>query len=164
MFKSYIFASLYTVVGMTGWGAYSTISTEDTSLNTIKQIATDALSSGESKPLPKTLYRWKDHEGNWQYGQIPTSDINEINETYEKELALLRKLPREVLPTNSLVAAEKDDGIFANLNLSSLGNIFSSKETTETASGSQLGQMLQEVKNIQQTAKEREEYIHNIGK
>lgn len=163
MFKSYIFASLYTVVGMTGWGAYSTISSEDTSINTIKEFATNALTSDdEPNPLPKSLYRWKDHNGNWQYGQVPTTDINA---SYEKELALLRKLPREVLPTNSLVASEKDDSFFSKLpDLSKLGSIFSSKDTTETEAKPQLAKMLEDVKKIQQNAKEREEYIHNIGK
>ena len=168
MFKSYIFASLYTVVGVGGWGAYSTISSEDTSLSTMKQIAVQAITIEETVPKSKSLYRWKDHEGNWQYGQVPVSDIDNINNTYKKELEMLRSLPREALPTNALVATKKDNGIMASLssfsNLGNLGDLFSSGDSAETDSKPQLTKLLDEAKKIKQTAKEREEFIHNIGK
>ena len=162
MVKSYIFASLYTVVGMTGWGAYSTITTEDTSVNAIKQIAATAITSQQSMPVSKSLYRWKDHEGNWQYGQIPTE---QVNATYEKELELLRSLPREVLPTQALTEEIKDDGLFAMLpKLSSLSNLFSSQNKSETEATPEIKNLMEEAKKLKQIAQQREELLHSIGR
>ena len=96
---------------MTGWGAYSTISTEDTSVAAMQKIAVEAISSNGSEPLPKTLHRWRDHNGNWQYGAIKTTDVDMAN--HEQELALLRRLPRVVLPTQALKQTTKDDSLFA---------------------------------------------------
>jgi len=162
MIKSYIFASLYTVVGMTGWGAYSTITTEDTSVNAIKQIAASAIASQQTATVSKSLYRWKDHEGNWQYGQIPTE---EVNATYEKELALLRSLPREVLPTQSLTREDKDDGFFAMLpKLSSLSNLFSHQKKSEAEATAEMKNLMEEAEKLKKIAKQRQELLHNIGR
>lgn len=160
MFKSYIFASLYTVVGMTGWGAYATISTEDTSVDTLKQIAATAITTQQSGPISKSLYRWKDHEGNWQYGQLPT---NQVNATYEKELELLRSLPKAALPTQSLKAKEIDDSLFAMLpSFSDLSNLITGQNEPEAAPAPQMNQLLEDAKKLKKIARQREDLIHNL--
>ena len=161
MIKSYVFASLYTVVGMTGWGAYSTITTEDTSVNAIKQIAASAMSTQQSTPISNSLYRWKDHEGNWQYGQIPTE---EVNANYEKELKLLRSLPREVLPTQALLTEDKEEGLLALLpSFSEIGNILSGNSKSEADSPADMKNLMEEAKKLKQIAQQRQELLHNIN-
>jgi len=162
MFKSYVFASLYTVVGMTGWGAYSTITTEDTSVNAIKQIAASAIGTQESTPVSKSLYRWKDHEGNWQYGQIPTE---EVNANYEKELKLLRSLPREVLPTQALTKENTDEGLLTLIpGFADLRNLISDQNDSKLDSAPDMKNLMEEANKLKQIAKQREELLHNIGK
>lgn len=163
MFKSYVFASLYTVIGMTGWGAYSTITTEDTSVNAIKQIAASAITNQQSKPVPKSLYRWKDHEGNWQYGQVPTE---EVNATYEKELELLRSLPREVLPTQALTQKDEENSLLSLIpsfsDISDFIGIQSNPEANQPTPD--VKQLLEEAEKLKQIAQQRQELLHNIGK
>jgi len=173
MIKSYIFASMYTLIGVTGWGAYSTINNENSApLTAISQITASASTDNEKNnaPLSNTLYRWKDHNGVWQYGEAPVTDAN--MEDYEKELALLRRLPREVLPTQSLVPAEEDDSIFAMLpsfsDLAALMNLADGSMDLNLPAGmdpskaDQIEKILQDTENLKEVMNNRQELMDQI--
>lgn len=136
MFKPVFFLSLYTIAGLTGWGAYSTIANKDTSIDAIKQYAATVSSSDQTVTgVSKSIYRWKDHKGNWQYGELKENP-NQIKE-YEKELSLLRSLPREVLPTQALKPGEKDISEFIDISeipgLNKLSMLFGTSRESEEA-------------------------------
>jgi len=103
MIKPLIFTSLYVLAGIAGWGAYSVISEENTSLEQIAAIAKVAnekfLGATEEK---KNIYRHKDENGTWVYSEKPVKQST--NNNYEKELLFLQSLPQEVLPTNAIKA------------------------------------------------------------
>ena len=166
MIKSYIFASMYTVIGMTGWGAYSTISTEDTSVAAIQQIATQAINNRDAEPLPKTLHRWRDHNGNWQYGEVKTTDVDMTN--YENELALLRSLPRDALPTQALKQAVKDDSLLALIpsidELFDMVNMGSDAKSHETQSQQNSHEMnlAKESERLKQSLEQRDQLLHKL--
>ncbi len=82
-----------------GWQAISAISSQDTSTQAIKQMAGAAVPDS----VYQSIEEWKDPSS------IPLT-ANEIQlQTYEKELAQLRKLPQSALPANVDITEEDVD-------------------------------------------------------
>ena len=169
MFKPYLFALLYIVLGAVGWRAYVSIGNGSMSIGATKEAATTVWEEpGNSRQPAKAqqteaasnaVHRWKDQHGNWQYGEIPSNESK--MEKYEKELALLRKLPREALPTQAITPEESD---------SLLDKLPSWSEITEklkinskeSAFTQRLTKPLESAQNIEQVLRDREKRLREL--
>ena len=106
MLKPILFTSLYAIIGVSGWNAYSIISEQDTSVASITDYAkqtNDKLHraiQGTNKPI----YRYKDEHNNWIYSDKPLDPT--VTGNYDNELAFLRSLPKEAMPTSSFEVSQ----------------------------------------------------------
>ena len=103
MIKSVIFLSLYTAAGIGSWGAYSFITEQDSSLDSLSKLAAQiqpVTKSAEEQDVSNIIYRWKDYKGNWNYEDSPYSELS--FDSYEDELQFLKKLKesREAITSN----------------------------------------------------------------
>ena len=99
MLKPLLFTSLYAIAGASGWGAYTVINEEDTSVSKISAVVEQTKNDLSKKVISKNVYRYKDENGNWVYSEEPFS--KEAYSNYESELSFLRSLPQEAMPTKA---------------------------------------------------------------
>ena len=154
MIKSILFLSLYTVAGVGSYGAYSFISKQDSSLNSLSAIVSQATHFNpeiEKIINPETsniVYRWKDHKGNWNYEDAPYSELTFKN--YEDELKFLQKLKetREQIRQNP---SKNENAIIAS--------------TSESASPiDKLKKLFEDAKNVQNLVDIRKDTIDEIAR
>ena len=175
MLKLLLFAVLYVALGVVGWRAYSVIentapaaSVAKHSSQTSAPAPAPALPQTETetetpqaKTLSKAVHRWKDQHGNWQYGELP---INESEmEKYEKELALLRKLPREALPTQAITPGDKNESLLDKLPTWSDLTNHMKNETSKLEITQRIKESLDDTKNIEKILKQREKNVQDIA-
>lgn len=101
MLKPLVFTSLYALAGISGWGAYSVIDEQDTSINTLATLAktTNEKIINSIHKNDKHVYRYKNEDNEWVYSDKPL-DPN-VSNSYKKELEFLQSLPQEAMPTNA---------------------------------------------------------------
>ncbi len=150
MLKSVLIASMYTGLGLATWGAYTVISQQDTSIETIKSAAKQAnqklkYSLRETNP---PVYRHKSKNGVWVYTDKPLDPA--IANSYDQELQLLRSLPQEAMPTNAFPTTPQT---------TSKKNLPATDEPRY-----KLSRLMQEAKNVVKMLEERNQAINNIGK
>ena len=150
MVKSVLFLSLYTAAGIGSWGAYSYIAEEDASINTLRQIVSEQISTrtetqADSK-VSNIIYRWQDYKGNWTYEDAPYSELTFDN--YEEELKFLQKLKNN------------REEVLADPNKNS--NI--SDTDTDLSTIDQIKKLFADAKNVQNLVNARKEEIDAINK
>ncbi|MDH5256390.1 MAG: hypothetical protein OEX07_00215 [Gammaproteobacteria bacterium] len=121
MIKSVLFLSLYTAAGIGSWSAYSFISDQDTSLNSLTKLAAQvqpALTGKDSPDSSNIVYRWKDYKGNWTYEDSPYSELS--FENYEDELKFLQNLKQT---QHSQIEGNKDNEVPPLASVSAFGQI-----------------------------------------
>lgn len=121
MIKSVLFLSLYTAAGIGSWSAYSFISDQDTSLNSLTKLAAQvqpALTGKDSPDSSNIVYRWKDYKGNWTYEDSPYSELS--FENYEDELKFLQNLKQT---QHSQIEGNKDKEVPPLASVSAFGQI-----------------------------------------
>lgn len=87
MFKSILFLSLYIIAGVFSWGAYSFLSEEDASIESLAKMANELapeVNLTSKKETTNIVSRWKDYDGNWNYEKAPFSELTFNN--YDEEL------------------------------------------------------------------------------
>jgi len=108
MFRPYIFIGLYIVTGILSWQTISAISSQDTSTQAIKQMASSAVPASVYQSIEK-----------WKAPSIIPPTASELQlQAYEKELAQLRKLPQAALPANVDITKKEDRSLLDQLELS----------------------------------------------
>ena len=141
MIKFVVFLSLYAAVGIGSWSAYTYMTNQDTSIDSLKRFIT------KIQPLIETdneknnsIYRWKDYQGNWNYENTPFAELK--FDDYEEELKFLKNLQKS---QNKLITKENT--------------------TTETVSLSNVGQvekLLKDAKNVEKLLAERQKAMDKI--
>jgi len=147
MVKSMIFLSLYAVAGVGSWGAYSFISEQDTSLDTLTKIAheykSDLKSQITEEESSNIVYRWKDAKGTWNYEDAPYSELN--FKDYEDELKFLQAL-KESQRANQK-STEKEDVV---------------AKSDSDSPISQIQKLFQDAKNVEKLLNVRKEQMDQI--
>lgn len=117
MLKSAFFFALYGAIAGVGWYFYDSLENDGQPIAEIQQEIS-SLSDKFSHEENKTIYRWKNAQGNWEYGtQMPSGakmDKLDLGYDYQKELAQLKSLPKGTLPLDAdkigLESSEEDSG------------------------------------------------------
>lgn len=141
MIKFVVFLSLYAAVGIGSWSAYTYMTNQDTSIDSLKQFVT------KIQPLIETnseknnsVYRWKDYQGNWNYENTPFTELK--FDSYEEELKFLKHLHKS---QNKFIAKESTNP--ETLSLSTVG---------------QVEKLLKDAKNIEKLLAERQKAMDRI--
>jgi len=109
MIKSVLFIFLYATAGIGSWSAYSFISEQDSSINSLTKLAAQIqpeLADKKSTDTSDIVYRLKDYTGNGNHEDSPYSELSFDN--YEDELKFLKNLKKEREQTTSHISEETD--------------------------------------------------------
>ena len=95
--KSLIFLSLYVLVGAVGWGVYHYALVDNGAASAeLAQMIPKTLDFGNNAG-PKSLYRWQDESGKWQYSNTRPKEmdakVQEQMAGYIDEMNALKALP-----------------------------------------------------------------------
>ena len=103
--KTLVFTSLYTLAAVAGWGAYNAITKQDTSLDSMSNLArqTNQKIMKSFEKDNKQLYRYKNEDNQWVYSNKPLETDTAVIDKYQKEVKFLQKLSPESMPTKDFI-------------------------------------------------------------
>ena len=112
MIKSALYMTMYGVIAGSGWFFYDSLENNEQPITQLQESYSEIKANLQSSDQPTSgIYRWKNEDGGWEYGNKLPEHLK------ENELALLKTLPQEVLPINSQqlereMNAKNDDDTF----------------------------------------------------
>lgn len=106
MIKSVLYLGLYGAIAGTGMFFYNSLDNNEQPIAQIQESVQQLKANLDDKTKPGSgVYRWKNADGVWEYGnQLPEhlkQNIEQVQYDYQKELALLKSLPKEALPLDT---------------------------------------------------------------
>ncbi|MDX1810450.1 MAG: hypothetical protein R3240_00760 [Gammaproteobacteria bacterium] len=152
MLKPLIFTSLYALAGFTGWGAYSVINEEDTSITSIKNFAqvTNAKLFKTAEEKEHNIYRYKNKNNEWTYSDTPPSP--EVSQNFEQELEFLKTLPQEVMPTQDFKTLQQNKAVASSL-----------LEAVSHSDGPKVNKLIEEAKRVVGLIEDRNKMLSDIS-
>ncbi|MDH5219523.1 MAG: hypothetical protein OEX19_17585 [Gammaproteobacteria bacterium] len=105
MIKSVLYLSMYSVIAGGGWFFYDSLGKNEQPIAQLQESYKEIKTSFQSDKPATGIYRWKNEDGGWEYGnKLPEhlrENVTQAQQDYQKELALLKSLPEGVLPISN---------------------------------------------------------------
>lgn len=105
MIKSVLYLSMYSAIAGGGWFFYDSFGNNEQPIAQLQESYREIQTSLQSDKPTTGIYRWKNEDGGWEYGnKLPEhlrENVAQAQQDYQKELALLKSLPKGVLPISN---------------------------------------------------------------